>query len=676
MWSIRMKGFLPWMFAVLALGCSVGTVGCASDTDAPPVDADAGLPDEREPCADRDPLRRPFFGDLHVHTRLSFDAAAWGTRSTPEDAYRYARGEPLGLFPYDAAGEGTRTIQLARPLDFAAVTDHAEFLAEVSMCTDPSSPAYDTSTCEGYRDADSEGFTFGEFPGTFLTDPPRRPRICEPFTQECADTLARVWWDIQEAAEAYYDRSSACEFTTFVAYEWSATTGATANIHRNVIFRNRAVPAVPTSYVDAPTPEEMWSALDATCNDTDTPCEALAIPHNSNVGGGLMFEPADGAGTPYTREDAERRSRLEPLMEIYQHKGAAECLPGVVPHPLASEDPFCDFEQLHPTFCTGEDTDPPRCIPLCTRLGGGGLTGGCVSPNDFARPALLRGLSEWRRVGANPFDFGFIGSTDTHSGASGHVWEEGWEGHLADRDDTVAERVREFDVAFPGIKTNSPGGLAVLWAEDNSRDALFDAMARREAYATSGTRMEVRFFGGEDLPEGLCDDEDLVAVGYERGVPMGGELEARAEAPPRFVVWALRDPESVPLERIQIVKGTLVDGELHEEVVDVIDAIDDVNGPAAVDLATCAPEPNGSGASQLCGTWVDAGHDPGEPAFYYARVLENPTCRWSHHQCLEAAVDCDALEAGDPLWACCDGSIPATIRERAWTSPIWVLPAP
>jgi hypothetical protein len=663
----------PWLVVCgLALAGAVPFTGCSGTHEDPDDGLPIELPDEREPCADSDPLRQAYFGDLHIHTRLSFDAAAWGTRVTPEEAYRYARGEPLGLFPYDASGDGQRTIQLARPLDFAAVTDHAEFFAEVTMCTDPSSPAYDTTTCVNYRNADSEGFSFGEFGISFITDPPRRPRICDPYDDECERVRNEVWWRIQEAAENYYDRTSACGFTTFVAWEWSATTGTTANIHRNVLLRNRTVPRVATSYIDAPTPELMWDALEATCNDTGTRCDAIAIPHNSNVGGGLMFEPVTSSGSPYTREESERRSRLEPLMEIYQHKGASECLPGV-PDPLGSEDPLCAFELVHPSPCTGDASDPPNCTPLCTRLGSGGLIGGCVAVNDFARPALLRGLAEWQRTGGNPFELGFIGSTDTHSGSGGHVEEDAWEGHLADRDDTAENRLRPMDVAFPGINTNSPGGLAVLWAEDNSRDALFDAMVRREAYATSGTRPLVRFFGGRDLPEDLCDAPDLVARAYEWGVPMGGRIEPSADAPLRFVVWALRDPLSVPLQRIQIIKGTVRDGELHEEVVEVAGEAD---SPAAVDLTTCEPEDSGAGHAELCAVWTDPDHDPAAPAFYYARVLENPTCRWSHRQCLEAGADCASMEEGDPLWACCDGSLPSTLQERAWTSPIWALPAP
>jgi hypothetical protein len=646
--------------------------------EVPPGDGgpDAGpaLPDEREPCADRDPLRRAFFGDLHIHTKLSFDAAAWGTRSTPEEAYRYARGEPLGLFPYDASGEGTRTIQLDRPLDFAAVTEHAEFLAEVTMCTDPSSPAYDSTTCVNYRAADSEGFNFGEFATTFLTNPPRRPGICSPYDEACEETRDRVWWRLQEAAEAYYDRTASCEFTTFVAYEWSATTGSTANIHRNVIFRNRSVPAVPTSFIEAPTPEELWDALDATCNDTGTPCDTLAIPHNSNVGGGLMFEPAARDGTPYDREEAERRSRLEPLMEIYQHKGASECLPGV-PDPLGSEDPLCDFELLHRPICADDPSDPPDCTPLCTRLGGGGLIGG-LRGGERLRPT--RPPARARRMatgGRQPLRL-WLHRQHGHAQRRGRARVGG----RVDGAPGRSGRHRRKPPALPGRglprhqdqQPRGPGravGGGQLPGRALRRHAAPGGL-RHERHAPAGALLR----GERTCPRGCATRRTWWPRVTSGGCPWGASSERRRRARPRFVVWALRDPRSVPLERIQIIKGTMVNGELHEEVVDVVDAVDPEDGPATVDLTTCAPRPRGSGAEQLCGTWTDAGHDAIQPAFYYARVLENPTCRWSHRQCLEAGVDCAAMAEDDPLVACCDGSLPPTIRERAWTSPIWVVP--
>ncbi len=668
--------------APLALALTLACTGApAADVDAgldAARGADAGvdaanpivsLPDTRQPCADHDPLRRPFFGDLHVHTRLSFDAQIWGNRSTPRDAYRFARGDEIGIAPWDASGTATRTARLARPLDFAAVTDHSEFLRETSLCTDPSSPGYASRTCDGYRRATT--LPPLDWATALLSPTPVRPDPCVGATDRatCEARLGEVWTQIQDAAEEFYDRTPACAFTTFVGYEWSAATGVN-NLHRNILFRNRSVPSTPISYLETPTPERLWSALERECLDSGTPCDVLAIPHNSNLGGGVFFVPEGDGGAPYTAAQASQRARLEPLVEIYQHKGASECLTGAV-DPLASEDTLCDFEAIAPVLCTTPG-DPPGCTNICSIGGGQGFTGSCVEPRDFVRAGLRTGLAEWARIGVNPFELGFIASTDTHSAIPGAVDEADWPGHVADYDADAAGRLRPPGSVPVSVNTNGPGGLAVVWAEENSRDALFDAMRRRETYATSGTRIVVRFFGGWSYPDTACSDPMLVQHGYEGGVPMGGELPpilAGATAP-RFVVSALQDDLSVPLERIQIVKGWLDDAGTHEQVFDVAGAAGD---GSTVDVATCTPTPRGS--ATLCDVWTDPSFDPTRPAFYYARVLEDPSCRWSRRLCNAEGVDCATLATDSPLRACCDGSLPDTIQERAWTSPIWYVPA-
>lgn len=652
--------------------------GLDAGIDAASRPADAGvdaanpilvLPDTRTPCADHDPLRRPFFGDLHVHTRLSFDAQIWGNRNTPRDAYRFARGERIGIAPFDASGNSTRSAQLDRPLDFAAVTDHSEFLREVSLCTDPTSPGYASRTCAAYRDATV--YPPLEWANALVSTHPVRPDACmgAPDRDACEARLGQVWTEIQDAAEEFYDRSDACTFTTFVGYEWSAATGIN-NLHRNILFRNRSVPSSPISYIETPTPEQLWTALEQDCLDTGTPCDVLAIPHNSNLGGGVFFVPEDDAGDPYTADEAAQRARLEPLIEIYQHKGASECIRAAT-DPLASEDPLCDFEQLAQVVCTSPG-DPPGCTNICSVGGGQGFTGSCVEPRDFIRPGLLRGLSEWARVGVNPFELGFIASTDTHGATPGAVAEDDWPGHVADYDSDPAGRLRPAGSVPVSVNTNGPGGLAVVWAEENSRDSIFDALRRRETYATSGTRIVVRFFGGWAYPDTACGDPSLVQHGYDGGVPMGGELPAAptGATAPRFVVSALQDDLSVPLERIQIVKGWLDASGTHEAVFDVAGTAGD---GSSVDLTTCTPTAMGSGT--LCDVWTDPSFDPSQPAFYYARVLEDPTCRWSRRLCLGEGVDCSTLASDSPLRACCDGSLPDTVQERAWTSPIWYVPS-
>ncbi|HJL16514.1 MAG TPA: DUF3604 domain-containing protein [Sandaracinaceae bacterium LLY-WYZ-13_1] len=666
---------LPFAISLLALAATAcdgdgpADAGRDAGPDAGPPDAGPPvivLPDDREPCGERNPLRNAYFGDLHVHTAISFDANAYGTRTRPRDAYRFARGEPIGLPPYDADGEATRTVQLERPLDFAAVTDHAEFFGEIDICTDPSSPGYDSTTCRTYREGDSAMPDYGELTN-LLFMPGLTARVCRQNPGLCEAREATVWQEIQDAAEEFQDRSAACGFTTFVGYEWTASEGGT-NLHRNVLFRGRSVQRVPVSFLDAPTAEAFWARLETTCLDTDTPCDLLAIPHNGNLGGGGMFVPAAEDGSPYDRADAARRARIEPLVEIYQHKGASECIRGL-DHPLASEDELCDFEMFHPNLCTGAADDPDDCVGVCEG-GSIGFLGGCVGPGDFARGTLRTGLAEWARVGANPFQLGFIGSTDTHVATSGLVREEGWPGHAGENEDEPADQLQVPDGALVRGRTASPGGLAVIWAEENSREALFDAMRRRETYATSGPRIVARFFGGWGYPSDLCETTDPVATADADGVPMGGVLPPRSgDGAPVFFVSALRDALGAPLQRIQVVKGWLEAGETRERVYEI--AGDPDNG-ATVDEATCAPM--GDGFDALCETWTDPDFDPSAPAFWYARVVENPTCRWTRHACNALAPDCDSIDAGDPLFACCDPSIDQTIQERAWTSPIWYEP--
>jgi hypothetical protein len=658
-----------------ALDSAIADSGVDADTgagDTGPVDSGplvVTLPDEREACADRDPLKRPLFGDLHVHTSLSFDAVTFDVRIRPADVYRFARGGALDLPPYDSAGVATRSVTLDRPLDFAAVTDHSEFLAETPLCWTPGTEAYDSRTCSDYREGMHELGDFGPITSVFLTVPPRRAPLCRTDPALCAAALGVRWGEIMDAAEDAYDRTSACEFTSFVGYEWTAAP-AGSNMHRNVIFRSRTVPTVPTSYVEAPHAETLWDALDRTCMDASDACDALIIPHNSNLAASLMFVPEDLAGEPYDAALAARRAAMEPIVELYQHKGSSECF--IRPDdPLGSEDELCDFEQVHRDICTGAATDDEDCAPLCSEGGGLGFLGGCVDPGDFVRGALRNGLAEQARVGENPFQLGFIGSTDAHSGAAGSTDEASWQGHQGDSDDDPEEALgTEGNILVRGF-TTSPGGLAVVWAEENSREAIFDSLRARESYATSGTRIVLRFFGGFGYDDALCTNPALVTEGYAGGVPMGGELgRDPADAAPKFVLSALRDPMGTPLQRLQIVKGWIDSaGATHEEVYEV--GGDAENG-ATVDIATCTP--SGPGADSLCTVWADPDFDPTEAAFYYARVIENPTCRWSQHLCNDLSVDCTSAAEGDPYWACCDPVRAKTVQERAWSSPIWYTP--
>ncbi len=604
--------------------------------------------EDREPCAGFDPLRQPFFGDTHVHTAFSQDASTQGTRNTPRDAYRFARGEPLGIQPYDAEGRPLRTARLERPLDFAAVTDHAEQLGEVHLCSTPGASGYDSWVCRLYRGWPRAAFFVMNWVATSWES---RFDFCGDEGTLCLDAAHTVWEEIQAAAEGAYDRSAACGFTSFVGYEWTASARFGRNLHRNVIFRNERVPALPASVFEARTATALWDRLQAECLEAGTGCDVITIPHNANLSNGLMFESAGTPGTPIDAAEAARRARFEPLVEVMQHKGDSECLPGAA-------DELCAFEKLP------YDYFGVKFVPW--------LGGGEPGEKDTVRWALGEGLRLRQQLGENPFRFGLVASTDTHLGTPGLVAEEGHPGHGG----AGAPAARSLPRGLPDDLEYGPGGLAVLWAEENTRDALFAAMQRREAYGTSGTRPLVRFFGGWDWPEDLCRRDDFVARGYADGVPMGGMLpppppDARA---PAFAVWALRDPGTgrrpgTPLQRIQIVKGWLEDGDPRERVLDVAGG----DNGASVELATCAPR--GEGADQLCRVWRDPDFDPAEDAFYYARVVENPTCRWSQYACNAARVDCadpDAVPEG--FEGCCSERHRRTVQERAWTSPIWYAP--
>jgi hypothetical protein len=628
----------------LALLIVVGTALAAEA--APPFERT----ETREPCAVVDPLRRPFFGDLHVHTALSLDASTQDTRNRPRDAYRFAQGEPMGIQPYDDAGAAQRTIQLGRPLDFTAVTDHAEVFGEVRICRTPGMPGHDSSICRLYRWLPRIAFYMmnGDSLGA---EHPIRYAFCGDEGRNCLEAARGPWDEVREAAEAAYDRSSACRFTSFVAYEWSLTPGS-VNLHRNVIFRNATVPDLPASALDAGTPETLWARLRRDCIDAGTGCDVLAIPHNSNLSAGRMFRLEGPGLTPLDRDAAARRAAMEPLVEIVQHKGESECLTG-----LDTTDEQCGFEKLAYDRFGGKYRKEMRFAP---------------SRGSFVREALGTGLATAARVGVNPFKMGFVGSTDTHIAAAGLVDEDGHPGHGG-----ASAALRLEGPVLPDDVEYNPGGLAVLWAEENTRDALFAAMRRRETYATSGPRMVVRVFGGWDLPANLCDDPAFVSRGYADGVPMGGDLPPAAgpAGAPRFAISALRDAGTtgrpgVPLQRVQVVKVWLDGGTPREQVVDVAG---DANTGADVDRRSCRP--TGRGFDALCTVWTDATFDPRTPAAYYVRVLENPSCRWNTYVCNGAGVDCEhpaTVPAG--LASCCDDAVPKTIQERAWTSPIWYTP--
>ena len=616
--------------------------------------------EEREPCSNYSEERIPLFGDLHVHTSLSFDAAANTIGASPTDAHQFAKGKPISFWPLDENGTPVGKYALDQPLDFIAVTDHGEFLGERRLCRETGSPSYDTHFCEATRVSERQSMMmFGQ---VITTESPKRiTEVCGDDGNMCREFALAPWEIIQKAAEEAYDRSSNCNFTAFVAYEYTGTPG-TSNYHRNVIFRNKNVPTLPVSYIEAPFDSLLWDKLDEACA-LEKNCEYLTIPHNTNLSNGRM--------APYMRIDKDLESRRnygktrqkrEPIVEIFQHKGNSECINGLS-SVLAPPDELCNFEAIKSigkpktyqrfvsapgsaNLVLGETTE---LIEECKGdFGEYGMIGaGCVHPTDFHRSGLLIGLKEQSETGINPVKLGAIGSTDTHTASPGAAVESDWRGHVT-LESTPQERLK------PGLLTSgidgNPGGLAGVWARENSRDAIFSAMQRREVFGTSGTRIIPRFFAGWDYPETICSSADLSKIGYANGVPMGSDLPTATTSNinPVFVAAASQDINSAPLVEIQLIKGWIdKEGNMRNKILSII------------------KEPKGT--NSLCGVYSDNTFNKHELSYYYLRILEAPTKRWSQY-------DCEKLPQDARPEICSDDRYPSSVQEMAWTSPIWFTP--
>ena len=604
--------------------------------------------------------RNAYFGDLHVHTTYSFDAFAFGTLATPYDAYRYAKGKairhPAGF-----------DVQLREPLDFYAVTDHAMFLGVLGAAADTSTEFSKLAHVKDLHNLNSaENLNVQSL-----------PQRVKAFTTFLPQTLAGVangdidiemingitrnaWADTIKAAEEFNQPG---EFTTFVAYEYTSSTDDRGNLHRNVIFRNAdKLPAMPFSRFHSQNPEGLWDWMD---DLREQGIETLAIPHNSNGSNGQMFKLVDWAGNPMDDHYAEQRIRNEPLIEITQIKGTSET------HPVLSDsDEWADFEIMPYRVATTLSSEPR---------------------GSYARDALLNGLAFRDKGITNPYKFGFIGSSDTHTGATSDD-ETDYFSKVGLLDSNSALRgsvplspatamlvreagrlnIKELDgkeYASGAFETWGASGLAAVWAEENTRDAIYNALRRKETFATSGPRMRLRFFAGYGFDNDMLSDKDLVTQAYATGVSMGSDLLGSGDQVPSFIVWGTRDARSAHLQRLQVIKGWTIDGEHHEKVYDIACSDDGSVNPdthrcpdngASVDLTDCSITA-GVGASELKTTWTDPDFDPGQRAFYYARLLENPTCRWSTW---------DAVRAG----VAPRSDLKSTLQERAWSSPIWFIP--
>lgn len=620
-------------------------------------------------CKDRNEFKNPYFGDLHVHTALSNDAYSFGVRAEPEDAYRYAFDLAAVTLPINQNDQqNTRTVRLDRPLDFMAVTDHAEFLGEQTICAQSEENREAFEFCQAF--AEGEGRNPGLLTKIFSPFPKRDSDLCGEDGEKCAAAILKPWSKIIEAAERWNDTSSDCRRTAFIGFEYSSHRLG-SNLHRNVIFRSSSATQRPISYIDAPREWRLWELLDQQCISADNDCDALAIPHNSNISNGRMYS-VDYAGASSKAEQAARaelRMRVEPVIEIMQHKGDSECRNGLA-GVLGGEDELCDFEKFEDlafTAITGEPTvDECYDGPFADYIPHKGPN--CLSRNGYVRYALIEGMKEQERIGVNPFKFGISASTDTHNATGGAVAEKTFEGHLGWGDGT-AERRLKYDQEIPGNASNSPGGLIGVWAEQNTRASLFDNIRKKEVFGTSGPRIKPRFFGGWQFDDKFCDNPELVANAYAKGVPMGSDLPDKNGEAPVFIATALSDPGSAtvpgtPLQRLQIIKGWYDDnGEHHQQVYDVAG---DADNGAGVDLDTC--ETTGSGFAQLCSVWRDPDFEPGQRSVYYMRAVENPSCRYTGWHCL-------SIPESERPEDCTNPAVPHILQERAWTSPIWYTPS-
>ncbi len=635
------------MFKNIYLGsaacCLLLTTGCM---EKPEKEISVVEPKTTPILIEKVDTRNAYFGDLHVHTKNSFDAFITGTRTTADDAYRFAKGDTIDN------GAGKDITISGPPLDFYGVTDHGEYMGVLAAMRDRNNPISKTDTAKsifgifgGSREARIEAFT--KVGTTIVTGDP----IEDIYDRDFIDS---AWAENVLAAEKHYNPG---RFTTFAAYEYTnmniigeiADNLGAINLHRNVIFRDRA-PERLFSTLDSTNPEDLWNWMN---DKRDEGFDVLSIPHNSNASNGQMFSMTMSDGSPITKTYAANRIKNEPIVEMTQVKGTSET------HPLLSpEDEFANHELYE--ILVGMATESKKV------------------PGSFVRQALSRGIGIEQNIGKNPYEFGFIGSSDTHVSAPSlseeqHFGKFPHDTDLANRgsvppdgkmswENVVSE---ETELAFISSASYGASGLAGVWAESNTREDIFDAMKRKETFATSGPRIKTRFFAG-NYNDTILSSTNMLEEAYKNGVPMGGTKSSGTNSPD-FIAWAIKDPDGYPLQRIQIIKVWSDETDNLEQIYDISCAGDLQPSPdtnrcpengASVDLSNCQTNDE-TGSSELKALWSDPNYIPGQKSAYYIRVLENPKCRWSTW---------DAVRNGTPP----NPNMQATIQDRAWSSAIWI----
>ena len=638
---------LNWMVGsvtlVLLAACgetSVETQETKARAEKTTVKASVNTEAKAEQTAGYNAIKNVYFGDLHIHTKNSFDAYIFNVRTTPADVYRFASGETLkhpAGFDMTLAGP---------PLDFVAATDHGAYMGVLPAMDNPDSPLSDHELAKKMFGATDQLAIIRNFQTIGQSVRSGKP-IDGLYDRDLVD---RTWQGAVATADKYYKPG---KLTTFAAYEFTSVTTragsdgtfAGGNLHRNVVFENGA-PDRLYSVLESPNPENLWDWMD---EERAAGRDVLAIPHNSNVSDGKMFDMVQYGGGVIDADYTTQRVRNEPIVEMSQVKGTSETHPGLSPN-----DEFAGFEIYDKLLASNIES----------KING-----------SYIREALARGLALEEATGTNPYAFGLIGSSDSHVAGGSYDEKDYWskvgivDGTAASRGSVPPGGAKSWE----GVERNanaenwfskwSAAGYAAVWAEENTRESIFNGMRQKETYATSGPRIRLRFFGG-DMTADMLEAADMVEQGYSAGVPMGGNLNT--DIAPTFMAWAARDPRGAPLDRLQIVKSWNTSNGPQEAVYDMAcsdgaspdaDTNRCPNNGAKVDLSDCTPS-TGQGDPELKAVWTDPDFTLGESAAYYVRVLENPTCRWSTWDALKAKTEFHP-------------DLPTTIKERAWSSPIW-----
>jgi len=624
------KSFVSIRLPICVATVALLLVGCQREASTPKAGV-AQSPDAAQGTVASNPLKDVYFGNMHVHTRYSFDGYTNGSPTGPDDAYRWAKGAVI------PGGGGGGALKIKKPLDWYAVSDHAEYLGVFPKMEDPQSPLSKLEMAKRITSKD-DAVAFAAYVEVLndLSKGKVDPKLAD---KQISKT---IWQEVVVSADKHYIPGT---FTTFPAFEWTSNPGK-QNLHRVVLFRDaNHVPEIPFASFDSEKEEDLWKWMDAQRAKGTT---LLAVPHNGNASNGLMFPVVKTfGGSALDKVYAETRMRNEPVYELSQIKGTSETMPALSPN-----DEFAGFEIWDYTLSA--DAKPP-----VNHIGG------------YARDALLRGLKLENDGKGNPYKFGFIGDSDTHNSASA-VEEDNYTGKFGFENDPKHRLEGPPGFNEPNkqqIREFSSGGLAAVWAESNTREAIFAAIERKETYATSGVRPKLRMFAGYTFGPDTLKSSMWIKDAYANGVPMGGNLrKGPAGKAPVLLVQAVKEPDGANLDRIQVIKGWVKNGTTHEKIYDVAwsgNRKPDSNGKLppvgnTVD-ANNASYTNDIGSVELSTVWTDPDFDAAAPAFYYVRLLQIPTPRWSTY---------DAKTLGIPPRK----DVPVSIQERAWSSPIWYTP--